>query len=64
MNFWFIVSIQVDKQGIDIFKLEKSCIYPLRLNSVIYMKSSIQEEWFWVSNMENSKTLPKASFFE
>ena len=29
-----IVSIQVDKQGLDIFKPEKSCIYPLTLNSV------------------------------
>ncbi len=30
-----IVSIQVDKQGLDIIKLEKSCIYPLNLNSVL-----------------------------
>ena len=30
-----IVSIQVDKQGLDIFKPEKSCIYPLTLNSVL-----------------------------
>ena len=30
-----LVSTQVDKQGLDIFKLEKSCIYPLTLNSVL-----------------------------
>ena len=30
-----IVSIQVDKQGLDIFKPEKACIYPLTLNSVL-----------------------------
>ena len=31
-----IVSIQVDKQGLDIFKPEKSCIYlPLTLNYVL-----------------------------
>ena len=30
-----IVSIQVDKQGLDIFKPYKSCIYPLTLNSVL-----------------------------
>ena len=30
-----IVSIQVEKQGLDIFKPEKSCIYPLTLNSVL-----------------------------
>jgi hypothetical protein len=27
-----IVSIKVGKQGLDIFKLDKSCIYPLTLN--------------------------------
>ena len=31
-----IVSIQVDKQGLDIFKPDKSCIYPLTLNSVLW----------------------------
>ena len=30
-----IVSIQVDKQGLDILKPEKSCIYPITLNSVL-----------------------------
>ena len=30
-----IVSIQVDKQGLDIFKPGKSSIYPLTLNSVL-----------------------------
>ena len=30
-----IVSIQVDKQGLDIFKPEKSCIYPLTLNYIL-----------------------------
>ena len=30
-----IVSIQIDKQGLDIFKPEKSCIYPITLNSVL-----------------------------
>jgi hypothetical protein len=30
-----IVSIQVDKKGLDIFKPEKSCIYPLTLNFVL-----------------------------
>ena len=30
-----IVSIQVDKQGLVIFKPEKSCIYPVTLNSIL-----------------------------
>ena len=35
-----IVSIQVDKQGQDIFKPEKSCIYlPLTLNFVLWSKA-------------------------
>jgi hypothetical protein len=31
----YIVSLQVDEQGVDIFKIEKACIYPLTLNSVL-----------------------------
>jgi len=39
-----IVSIQVDKQGLDIFKPEKSCIYlPLTLNSVLWRSQAWRE---------------------
>ena len=58
-----IVSIKVDKQGLDIFKPRKSCIYPLTLAKLCLMKSSMHEEkWFLVSNMENSKTSQKLHF--
>ena len=58
-----IVSIQVDKQAcLDIFKPDKSCIYPLTLNSACLMKSTMKRSGFWVSNIEISRTPPKASF--
>ena len=49
-----IVSIKVDKQGLDLFKLDKSCIYP-QTPKLYLMKSSMKRSaWFWVSNMEIS----------
>ena len=54
-----IVRIQVDKQGLDIFKLEKSCIYPLHSKLCLMKSIKHEEKWFWVSNMEISKTSQK-----
>ena len=39
-----IVSIQVDKQGLDIFKPEKACIYPNP--KLCLMKSSMKRSGF------------------
>ena len=58
-----IVSIQVDKQAcLDIFKPDKSCIYPLTLNSACLMKSTMKRSGFWVSNIEISRTPQKLHF--
>ena len=57
MSYIYIVSIQVDEQGLDIFKTEKACIYPLPLTMSYEVKH--EEKWFWVSNMEISKTSEK-----
>ena len=57
-----IVSIKVGKQGLDIFKLDKSCIYPLTPKLCLMTKSSMKIKWFWVSNMEISKTSQKLHF--
>ena len=55
-----IVSIQVDKQGLDIFKPYKSCIYPYAYiyNPILLSYEDVKDEekWIWVSNMEISKT--------
>ena len=54
------MSIQVDKHGLDILKQEKSCIYHVpntKLNLSYEVKH--EEKWFWVSNMEISKTSQK-----
>jgi hypothetical protein len=56
----YIMSIQVDKHGLDILKQEKSCIYPgpnPKLDLSYEVKH--EEKWFWVSNMEISKTSQK-----
>src|SRR5215213_6530645 len=55
-----IVSIQVDKQGLDISKPDKSCIYVPRVD---LMKSSMKKSRFGrVSNMEISRTSQKLHF--
>ena len=57
-----IVSIKVDKQGIVLFKLDKSCIYPLT-PKLCLMKSSMHEEkWFFCFKHGNFKNLPKTSY--
>ena len=58
-----IMSIQVDKHGLDILKQEKSCIYHVpnpKLDLSYEVKH--EEKWFWVSNMEISKTSQKLHF--
>ena len=56
-----IVSIQVDKQGLYIFKPEKTCIYlPLTLISVLW--SQKWKEVIFGFKHGNFKNLPKASF--
>ena len=55
-----IVSIQVDKQGLN-NKLDKSCIYPLTLNSVLW--SQAWREVVLGFKHGNFKKLPKASHF-
>ena len=41
-----IVSIKVGKQGLDIFKLDKSCIYPLTPKLCLMTKSSMKISGF------------------
>ena len=60
--FWcHIVSIQVDKQGLDIFKPNKSCIYPLTLNSALW--SQAWREVLLGFKHGNFTNLPNASFY-
>ena len=51
----------IDKQGLDIFKPEKSCIYPLTLNSVLW--SQAWREVVLGFKHGNFKNLPEASFW-
>src|SRR5215208_3940950 len=50
-----IISIQVDKQGLDISKLTRQIMYlpPIVPTSSYEVKH--EEKWFWVSSMEISK---------
>ena len=49
-----IVSIQVDKQGLDIFKPEKSCIYPLTVTPQNFKKK--KNQFPFIKNLESTKT--------
>ena len=56
-----IVSTQVDKQGLDIFKPEKSCIYP---NPKLYLtKSSMKRSGFGFQTWKFQKS-PKSFISE
>ena len=59
-----IMSIQVDKHGLLILKQEKSCIYP-RPNRKLDLSYEVkhEEKWFWVSNIEISRTPQKLHFW-
>ena len=57
-----IVRIQVDKQGLDIFKLDKSCIYPLT-PKLCLMKSSMKRSGFGFQTWKFEKT-PKNFILE
>ena len=55
-----IVSIKVDKQGLDIFKPYKSCIYPLT-PKLCLKKSSMKRSGFGFQTWKFQKP-PKTSF--
>ena len=58
-----IVSIQFDKQGLNIFKPDKSCIYPLTLNSVLWSRSSMKRSGFGFQTWKFQKP-PKSFILE
>ena len=55
-----IVSIEVDKQGLDIIKQEKACIYPLTLNFVLWSQARREVV---LGFKHGKKNLPEASFW-
>jgi hypothetical protein len=57
-----IVSIQADKQGLDIFKPNKSCIYPLT-PKLYLMKPSMKRSGSWFQTWKYQKP-PKSFILE